>query len=78
MLHLSTSGHSRMVFEHLLKCFHPEDSACGFPQLFQFCSHITQGHIPPQIAHVLGAVHFLTMTKPLGGVHLIAMGESLY
>jgi hypothetical protein len=29
-------------------------------------------------AHVFGAVHFLTMTKPLGGVHLIVMEESLY
>ncbi len=78
MPHLSISGHSRMVFEHLLKCFHPKDSAYGFFQLFQLCSHIAQGHIPPQIAHVLGVAHMLTMTKPLGEVHPIVMGESLY
>jgi hypothetical protein len=46
--------------------------------LFQLSSHITQGHIPSQIARVLGAVRLLTMTKPLGGVRPIAMRETLY
>jgi hypothetical protein len=67
-----------MVFEHLRGCFHSEDFASGFPQWFQLCSHITQGHIPHQIAHILGTAHFLTMTKPLGGVQPIAMEETLY
>jgi hypothetical protein len=68
MLHLYASDPFVMVFEHLKGCFHLEDFASGFPQLFQLCSHITQGHIPHQIAHILGVACLLTMTKPLSGV----------
>jgi hypothetical protein len=50
----------------------------GFPQLFQLCFHITQGHIPTQIAHGLGVARFLAMTKPSNGIHPIAVGETLY
>jgi hypothetical protein len=78
MLHLSASGPSRMVFEHLRNNFHLEDLASGFPQLFQLCFHITQGHNPPQITRVLGAAYLLAMTKPLGGISPIAVGETLY
>ncbi len=76
--HLSANGHFGMVFEHLQKNFHLEDSAIGFLQLFQLCFDIAQGHIPPQIAHVLGTTHLLTMTKPSGEVCLIIVGETLY
>jgi hypothetical protein len=67
--HLSSNGPFKMVFEHLWDYFHLKDLMNGFFQLFQLCFHITQGHIPPQIAHVLGAACLLTMTKPLGGIH---------
>jgi hypothetical protein len=49
-----------------------------FFQLFHLCYHITKGHIPLQIICVLGAICFLTMTKPLGRVRSIVMGEALY
>ncbi len=49
-----------------------------FLQLFQLCFHIAHGHIALQIACVLGVVYFLVMTKPLDGVHPIAMEEMLY
>jgi hypothetical protein len=75
MPHLLTSGLYGMVLEHLQDYFHPEDSTNGFFQLFQLCFHITHGHIPPQIAHVLGACSFLAMTKPSNGVHPIVVGE---
>jgi hypothetical protein len=78
MPHLSTSGPSRMVFEHLWDYFHPEDSARGFPQLFQLCFHIAQGHNPPQIARVLGATYLLAMTKILVGIRPIVMAKTLY
>jgi hypothetical protein len=42
---------------------------------FNFVSHIAKGHIPPQFAHVLGAAHFLAMTKPSGIIHPIVVGE---
>jgi len=78
MSHLSTSGPSKMAFEHLRNCFHCEDSKSGFFHLFQLCFHIAQGHILPQIAHVFRAIRLLAMTKPSGGVRSIAVGESLY
>jgi hypothetical protein len=67
-----------MVFEHLEDYFHLKDSTSEFPQLFQLCFHIAQGHVPLLIACVLRATHLLTMTKPLNGVHPIAIGETLY
>jgi hypothetical protein len=76
MLHLLASDHFGMVFEHHRNFFHPKDLVSGFFQLFQLCFHITQGHIPPQIACILGAAYLLTMTKPLRGVHPIVVGET--
>ncbi len=78
MPHLSKNDPSGMAFEHLQDFFHPEDLMDGFPHLFQLYFHITQGHIPYQIIHVLGATHFLTITKPSSGIHPIAMREVLY
>jgi hypothetical protein len=78
MPRLSTIGFSKMVFEHLQNCFHPEDFACGFPQLFQLYSHIAQGHIPCRITHILEATCLLGTTKLLGGIHPIVVGEELY
>jgi hypothetical protein len=49
-----------------------------FHKLFQLCFHITQGHIPCQITHVFGLANLLAMTKPLGEVCPITMGEALY
>ncbi len=45
---------------------------------FNFIFHIAEGHILPQIAHVLEMARLLAMTKPLGGIHPIAVGEPLY
>jgi hypothetical protein len=67
-----------MVFGHFQNHFHPKDLMNGFLQLFELCFHIAHGHIPPQIAHVLGMASLLTMTKPFDGVHPIIMGETLY
>ncbi len=78
MPHLLWSGPFGMIFEHFWNCFHPIDLASGFFQLFQFYSHIAQGHIPPQIAHVLGAACLLAMIKPSGGIHPIVVEETLY
>jgi hypothetical protein len=77
MLHLLTNGPSRIVFEHFRNYFHRKDSASGFLQLFQLCSHIAQDHIPPQITCIFGSVHLLTMTKPSSGIRPIIVGETL-
>jgi hypothetical protein len=78
MTHLLASGLFGMVFKHLWDCFHLDDSTSGLPKLFQLCFHTAQSHIPPQIAHVLGTAHLLTMTKPSSGVCPIVVGEALY
>jgi hypothetical protein len=44
------------------------------PNLFSYCLSL----YAPQIARVFGVVHLLTMTKPLGGIHPIVVGETLY
>jgi hypothetical protein len=68
-----------MVFEQLWDCFHLEDLTSGFPKLFQlFFFHIVKAQIPPQIAHVLGATCLLAITKLLGGIRPIVVGETLY
>jgi len=67
-----------MVFEHLRNWIHPEDSMSGFLKLFQLCFHIVKSHISLQIACVLGVTRLLFMTKPLGEVCPIEMGETLY
>ncbi len=63
MLYLLATSHSRMIFEHLWDYFQHEDLTSGFPQLFQLYFHIAQGHIPLQIAHVIGTTHLLTMIQ---------------
>ncbi len=78
MPHLSASSHFGMVFKHLWDYFHPKDSTNGFPQLFQLYSHIVKGHIPLQIACVLGVACLLAMTKSSSKIHPITMGEALY
>jgi hypothetical protein len=78
MPHLSISIFFNMIFEHLWNYFHLENSASEFAQLFQLCSHITQGDIPHWIAHVFGAARLLTLTKALGGVRPIVVGKILY
>jgi hypothetical protein len=50
----------------------------AFPQLFQLCFHIAQGHIPCRIAHILGVVYLFAMTKPLSEVRPITVEETLY
>jgi hypothetical protein len=78
MPNLFASGPYGMVFEHFQNYFHFEDFANGFLQLFQFCSHITQGHISCQIAHILGVAYLLAIIKRLGGAHPIVVKEILY
>jgi hypothetical protein len=79
MPNLSVNGLLGMVFEHFQYFFHLQDFANGFSHLFQLCFHLAQGHIPHRIAHILGvATHLLIMTKPLGGIRPIIIGEMLY
>jgi hypothetical protein len=78
MPNLSISGFYGMVFKHFQNCFHLKSFVNGFLQLFQLCFHIAQGHIPCQIAHILGVACVLAIIKPLGGVLPIIVREVLY
>jgi hypothetical protein len=78
MPNLFASGIFGMLFEHFHNYFHLKNYTSRFPQLFQLCFHISQGHIPCQFAHILGAPPLLTMAKLSDGVHPIAIGETLY
>ncbi len=77
MPHLLANGLFKMGFEHLWNYFHLENSTSGFFQLFQLCSHFTQGHIPPRIARVFGVACLLTMIKLLSGIRPIIVGENI-
>jgi hypothetical protein len=78
MFHLSVSGPSGMVFEHLQNPFNLEDSTNGFVELQQLCSHVVISRFPRSMVQVLGANKFLVLVKPFSGIHLIIMGEALY
>jgi hypothetical protein len=68
-----------MVFEHFQNSSDIKDSLLsGFVQLYQLGSHVVASHILRFVAQVLGAIRFLALAKPLGGVQLIAMGEAFY
>jgi hypothetical protein len=62
--HLSTRGPSSMVFQGLQNAFDLEDFANDFIQLHQLSSHITMGHFPKFIIHVLCAARLLALAKP--------------
>ncbi len=59
--HLSLGGLSRMVYEHLLGCFKPEDASSRFSKLFQVVDVVACGDIPRLVALMLGGNILLTM-----------------
>jgi hypothetical protein len=75
--HLFSSGLSRMVYQHLLKCFIPEDPSLGFSKLFQVVT-IACGDIFKSMALVLGANRLLVMVKDTRGFHLIVIGKMFF
>ncbi len=78
MSHLSTYGPSSTVFKHLQDYFHLKDSTNGFIQLHQLCSHVAINYISRFVVPILGANRLLALAKFFGGIHLIAVGKTLY
>jgi len=73
--HLFLGGLSRMVYEHLLKCFILEDPSLGFLKLFQATTVVVHGDILRSVALVLRASRLLAMAKNTRGLHPIAVGD---
>jgi hypothetical protein len=64
-----------MVYEHLSRCFIPEDPSSRFSKLFQVIVVITCGDILRLVALVLGVSKLLAMIKDIGGFCPIVVGE---
>jgi hypothetical protein len=73
--HLFSGGLSRMVYEHLSKCFILEDPSLGFLKLFQDAAIVACGDIPRSVALVLGASRLLAMAKNTSGFRPIIIGD---
>jgi hypothetical protein len=73
--HLFLSGLSKMVYEHLLGCFIPEDPSSRFLKLFQGVTVVAYVDIPRSVALVLRASKLLAMAKHIGSFHPIIVGE---
>jgi hypothetical protein len=73
--HLSSGGLSRMVYEHISKCFIPKDPSSGFLKLFQVVVVITRRDIPKLVALMLGANKLLKMAKDISGFRHIVVGK---
>jgi hypothetical protein len=76
--HLFLVELSKMVYEHLSRCFIPEDPYSRFLKLFQIVAVIAAGHILRLVALVLGVNKLLAMEKDIGGLCPIAIGEVFF
>ncbi len=65
--YLFSGGLSRMVYEHISRCFILEDPSLRFSKLFQATAIIVRGDIPRSMALVLWANKLLAMAKDIGG-----------
>jgi len=65
-----------MVYEHLSKCFIPEDPPLGFFELFQ--AIVAHRDTPRSMALVLGASKLLAMEKNIGGLHPIDISKVFF
>jgi hypothetical protein len=76
--HLFLHGFSKMVYEHFLGCFIPENPSLGFLELFQVTTIVIHVYIPRLVALVLGANRLMAMAKDNGNLHPITMGEVFF
>ncbi len=74
---MSLSGLSRMVYEHISRCFIPKDPSSWFLELFQVAVVVAHGDIPRVMALMLGVNRSLAVVKDIGGFRPIIMNVSL-
>lgn len=63
-----------MKLEYLCNFFLPNDSLCGFTELFQVCAHVAVGRISRPIVKLLNANRLLAMKKEPSGIFPLAVG----
>jgi hypothetical protein len=73
--HFSLGGLLKMIYEHFLGCFIPEDPSSRFSKLFQTATIVAHGDILRLMALMLGANRLLAMAKDIGGLCLITVSE---
>jgi len=66
-----------MVYEHLSKCFIPNDPFSKFSKLLQATNVIAHGDILKSMAVMLGASKLLVMAKDTRGLYFCKKGVSL-
>jgi hypothetical protein len=74
--HLFLGGLSRMVYEHLSRCFILRNPSSRFSKLFQIVAIAPQGDIPRLMALVLGVSRLLVMAKNTGNLCPIIVGKA--
>ncbi len=67
-----------MVYELLCDCFVLNNFVSGFDLFFEVCGHITQGHVPPSVLHLLFTSWFIVLEKQSKGIHLVTIGDVTY
>jgi len=73
--HLSLGGISKMVYEHLSRCFILEDPSSRFLELFQAIITVAHGDTLKSMAQVLKASKLLATVKDTGGLCPIVVGK---
>jgi len=76
--HLSSNNPSGMVYELLRDYFVPNDSTNGFDLFLKICKHITCGHVPSLISHLLITSWLITLEKQIENIQPITIGEVIY
>ncbi len=76
--HLFLDELSRMVYEHLSKCFIPEEPSSEFLKLFQAVVAITRGDILRSVALMMGVNRLLAMAKDTNFLHPIVVSKTFF
>jgi hypothetical protein len=66
------------VYELLQNYFVLDDFINDFDLIFEICEHITRGHVPPLVSHLLITSRPLVLEKQIRGVQPLVIGKVIY
>jgi hypothetical protein len=66
------------VYELLQDYFVLDDYINDFDLIFEIFEHITCGHVPPLVSHLLVASRLLTLEKKIRGVRPLVIRDVIY
>jgi hypothetical protein len=75
---LSSNSPLILVYERLQDYFVLDDSTSDFDLIFEICEHITHGHVPPLVSHLLVASRLLVLEKQIESIQPLVIGEVIY